>query len=280
MDPFSHRLANALVGNPRHAATLELTLVGPELEIDDERWVAVTGARFVLTIDGAECPSDTACPVRPGSLLAFGTARQGVRAYLAISGGIDVAPTLGSRATHLLSRMGGLSGRAVKAGDRLPLGPVRGRNVPARHSGRGLTLPDGRARVRFLPGPQRKSFVDDAIEVLQSAPYLVAPASDRTGFRLSGPAIGHAAGADILSDATPLGALQVPGNGQPILLMADRQTTGGYPKIATVIAADIPVVAQVPVGGRIEFALSNRREALSALIAQERILIALEGDAS
>jgi antagonist of KipI len=277
MDPVSHRLANALVGNDRGAATLEVTLVGPELEFDDERIVAATGAAFDLWLDGKSVPHNAAFTAAAGSRLRFGERRLGARAYLAVAGGINVAPTLGSRATHLISAMGGLEGRALRVADRLPLGqPVRppaaaGQRTPI------VALPDRHARIRIRPGPQAEYFAPDALEVLQSAPYVIAQHSDRMGFRLEGPPLTHHRGADIISDATPLGVLQVPASGQPILLMADRQTTGGYPKIATVISADIAVAGQLGPSDTITFTVCTPREALGALIAQERALMALEG---
>ena len=130
--------------------------------------------------------------------------------------------------------------------------------------------------MRVLAGPQDDHFVPDSLERLQSAPYVVSGRSDRMGFRLEGPVLRHSRGADLISDATPLGVLQVPASGQPILLMADRQTTGGYPKIATVITADLAVVGQLGPGDRISFSLCSAREAMAALIAQERALMALE----
>jgi len=187
-----------------------------------------------------------------------------------------VAPVLGSRATHLISAMGGLDGRALRAGDRLPLGdPARGRRT-APASPAIVPLPEQHAQIRVLAGPQADYFTADALEALQAAPYVIGQRSDRMGFRLEGSRLAHARGADIISDATPLGVLQVPASGQPILLMADRQTTGGYPKIATVIAADIAVAGQLGPGDSISFAVCTPREALAALIAQERALMAVE----
>jgi antagonist of KipI len=139
-----------------------------------------------------------------------------------------------------------------------------------------VELPDRHARIRVLPGPQVEYFAANALDVLQSAPYTIAPNSDRMGFRLIGPRLTHARGADIISDATPLGVLQVPGSGQPIVLMADRQTTGGYPKIATVIAADIAVAGQLGPADTIAFVVCTPAEAMAALIAQERALMAVE----
>lgn len=277
MDPVSHRLANALVGNGREAATLEVTLLGPELEFDDERLVAVAGAEFVLTLDGRPAPANAPFIVAAGSRLRFGARGRGARAYLAVSGGIAVAPALGSRATHLVSSMGGLDGRALVAGDRLPLGDslLNGGTALAPQTAT-IALPDHHAQIRVLPGPQVERFQPDALDVLQSSPYTIAQNSDRMGFRLEGPRLAHLGSADIISDATPLGVLQVPASGQPILLMADRQTTGGYPKIATVIAADIALAGQLGPADTMTFVVCTPAEAMAALISQERALMAIE----
>lgn len=277
MDPVSHRLANALVGNDRGAATLEVTLLGPELEFEDERVVAVTGADFEITLDGKPVLAGAPFMVSAESHLRFGPRRRGARAYLAIRGGVAVPPVLGSRATHLISGMGGFGGRALKAGDRLPLGVAEVTRPTAAPLGdRLVPLPAHPARLRVLPGPQAEAFAAEAFSALQSAPYAVGQQSDRMGFRLEGPRLAHARGADIISDATPLGVLQVPASGQPILLMADRQTTGGYPKIATVISADLAVAGQLGPGDTIVFSVCDPHEAMAALIAQERALMALE----
>ena len=277
MDPVAHRLANALVGNTRDAALLEVTLLGPELEFEDERLAAVTGAEFDLLLDGRPVPLQAPFTVAAGSRLKFGPRRRGARAYLAVSGGITVPPTLGSRATHLVSGMGGIDGRALIAGDRLPLGdPSSPRRVVLPPGSAIAALPDHHATIRVLPGPQVDYFASDALDVLQSAPYVIAQNSDRMGFRLEGPRLTHARGADIISDATPLGVLQVPASGQPILLMADRQTTGGYPKIATVIAADMTIAGQLSPSDTITFRVCIPRDAMAALIAQERALMAVE----
>ena len=278
MDPVSHRLANALVGNDADAAALEITLLGPELEFEVERVIAVAGADFDMTLDNKPVATNAPFIVSAESRLRFGARRLGARAYLAIAGGIAIAPTLGSRSTHLISALGGFEGRALRAGDLLPLGdPARApRRTAAALTESLLPLPEHHARIRVLPGPQADYFGVDALDVLQSQSYVVGQNSDRMGFRLSGPRLPHARGADIISDATPLGVLQVPASGQPILLMADRQTSGGYPKIATVISADISVAGQLGPGDTIEFAVCDLKEAMAALIAQERALMAIE----
>jgi antagonist of KipI len=281
MDPCSHRVANAIVGNDPDAAALEVTLVGPALQFDDERVVAVAGAEFELTLNGAPVSCNTSFVVPSGATLRFGQRIKGTRAYLGVAGGIDVPPTLGSRSTHVVTKIGGLNGRQLRAGDQLPLGRPPSLAEQTRSSARRVPRFDvaGAAEppIRILPGPQADRFASDALELLQSAPYTVGSASDRMGFRLEGPALTHSRGADIISDATPLGALQVPASGRPILLMADRQTTGGYPKIATVISADISRAGQLGPGHRLSFVVCSPREAMAALIAQERALMALEG---
>jgi antagonist of KipI len=279
MDSYSHRLANAIAGNDVGAATLEVTLSGPELEFDDTRTVAVTGAEFELTVDRRAVAMRSAIAVSDGSVLRFGRRVRGTRAYVAISGGITTPSTLGSRSTHLPSAMGGLDGRALRAGDRLPLGEPLQTLRPFRQSrtvesSSTWTLPDGRATLRVLPGPQLDRFVRTAWDVLQSGPYVVASDSNRIGYRLVGPSLETPGKLDLISDATPLGVLQVPPSGQPILLMADRQTTGGYPKIAAVISADVSVAGQLGPGDTVRFVACSTREALSALIAQERSLMA------
>jgi antagonist of KipI len=272
MDAVSHRLANLLVGNEGSAATLEITLIGPEVEFERPAFFAVTGARFVMTLDGESVPPDTVCAARPGSRLRFGARTRGARAYLAVTGGIDVAPILGSRATHLPSRMGGLSGRAIRTGDRLPVG---GQIAVARQPGfrrAGAVGVEGGATVRCIAGPQDRYFGERGLQILESARYRVGTQSNRMGYRLEGPVLERADRTEVLSDATPIGTLQVPPSGQPILLMADRQTTGGYPKIATVITADLPIAGQLGPGDWIAFAMCDRASARAALAEQERWL--------
>jgi antagonist of KipI len=274
MDLRAHRIANALVGNDTRAATLEVTLVGPELVFDDQMIIAVAGAAFDVRVDGHQIPMNASVWVRSGANLAFGARKHGARAYLAVRGGIDTPPLLGSRSTHLGTKMGGLQGRALARGDRLPIGQPEGSRLsePASVS---IPSPDRPARVRVLPGPHVDRFTADALQVLQSAEYTIGRASDRMGFRLEGPPLRHARGAEMISDATPLGVLQVPGSGAPVLLMADRPTTGGYPVVATVISADMPVAAQRAPGDSIRFSVCSQAEAISALIAEERMLMAI-----
>jgi antagonist of KipI len=173
--------------------------------------------------------------------------------------------------------MGGFAGRRLVTGDDVPLGDQTASRPWRPTVGTGPKATSSmEQRVRVVAGPQEDRFAPDALDVLQSAAYRVQPDSDRMGFRLAGLALRHSQDANVISDATPLGALQVPASGQPILLMADRQTTGGYPKIATVITADIPLVAQAAPGDAISFTVCTQEEAVAALIEQERRLMAFE----
>ncbi|MEW6319774.1 MAG: biotin-dependent carboxyltransferase family protein [Acidobacteriota bacterium] len=273
MDPFSHRLANLLVGNPHGAATLEITLIGPELECDAQTTMVVTGADFDVLVDGVVVPSATTFSVEPGTRVRFGRRAAGARAYLAVAGGgILTAPVLGSRATHLVSGMGGLDGRALVAGDELPIAaaptPVRPRRAI------GLALPaKGRAVLRLLPGPQIDWFTPDALSVLTTTPFQISTRSNRMGYRLEGAPLLRRREDEPISEALAFGSLQVPAAGTPILLMADRQTAGGYPKVGTVISADLPVAGQLAPGDAVEFAFVDRAAAAAALIARERQLL-------
>jgi antagonist of KipI len=271
MDAYSHRLANRLVGNDEAAAALEVTLIGPELEAQGEVVCAVTGARFEVAVDGAPVPLDSTFVVRNGSRIRLGRRTSGARSTLAVAGGIDVPATYGSRATSLVGRVGPFGGRALKAGDVLPIGHVAG--VRERRSGTSLPLPAGGARLRVVVGPHDDMFRPGAVDVLCAGRFVVTTSSNRMGYRLEGPSLEHAGPEGILSDATPLGSIQVPPSGQPILLMADRQTTGGYPRIATVISADLPLAGQLAPGDWIEFEPTTRGEAIVAL---ERQLAQLE----
>jgi biotin-dependent carboxylase-like uncharacterized protein len=254
MDRAACILGNRLVGNPDGAAVLECTIKGPRLEVRDEVLLAVTGAEMGFSINGQDAPAWTAVRARPGDVLAFRMASAGCRAYLAVAGGIDVPPALGSRATYLRGRLGGLAGRALQKGDSLPLGPApggarEGREVPP---GRRPAYP-AEVECRVILGPQADRFTPEGIAAFLGAPYEVTPQADRMGYRLKGPAIAHARGHDIVSDGIPLGGIQVPGEAQPIVLLVDRQTTGGYTKIATVIGVDIGRIGQTRPGQRVRF---------------------------
>ncbi len=283
-DEWGLRLANALVGNAPGDAALEVTGVGPVLRIRGEVVLAVAGAEFALDLDGDPMPPFAAVRVREGQFLSFGACRSGVRAYLAVRGGIDVPLVLRSRCTCLSGRYGGLEGRPLREGDVLSVLPVastpdpqpptpstriEGRFLPRRLWPRRSPL----VEVRVVLGPQDDMFAAEGIATFLGSEYRVTTNADRMGYRLDGPPIAHLKGADIISDAIAPGAIQVPGDGKPIVLMGDRQTTGGYTKIASVIRPDIPALAQARAGDRVRFrqvGLAEAHAALAAFVAQLR----------
>ena len=272
MDPYSHRLANRLAGNDDNAAALEITLIGPELQADSDVVCAVAGAQFAITVDNVPAPMYAAFVLPAEARLRFGNRPVGARATLAVQGGLDVEAPFGSRATSLISGIGPFGGRPLMAGDVLPVGqprPAQGWTRSASRSGPiPLAVPRGGTRLRVIRGPHELMFTAGAYETLFESRYVVTASSNRMGYRLDGPPLEHAGAADILSDATPIGSIQVPGSGRPILLMADRQTTGGYPRIATVITADIPLAGQLAPGDWIAFSPCGRAAAIEALAAQ------------
>jgi antagonist of KipI len=269
MDRSAFQLANRLVGNPEGAAGLECTLIGARVEFTDERWVAVAGADMAPTLNGAPAPAWEAVRVRAGDVLRLGPARSGVRAYLAVAGGIETPPVLGSRATYVRGRLGGLDGRALRKGDRLPLGPpaeARARRVRAE----ARPAYGGEPELAVVLGPQDDRFTAKGLAALFEGPYTMLPQNDRMGARLQGPFIEHTRGHDIVSDGVALGAIQVIGEGQPIVLLADRQSTGGYTKIGTICSFDIDRIAQVKPGGRLRFRRVTVAEAHAMLRASLR----------
>jgi antagonist of KipI len=270
MDAYSHRLANQVLGNDPKAAALEITLLGPELLADGDLTCALAGAEIECTIDGALAPFNRPFAVPSGARLRFGARGRGTRVTLAVRGGFDLPETLGSRAMHLVSRMGPFGGRALRAGDVLPVGGQGSSGSSG--SPRPLELPEGGARVRVVPAAHRERFTDDAWGLLVRARFTLSTQSNRMGYRLDGPLLGHVGAADILSEAMPIGAIQVPASGQPILLMAERQTTGGYATIANVITADLPLAGQLGPGDWIAFTPVTHAEALAALREREAAL--------
>lgn len=272
MDAFSHRLANQLVANDPDAATLEVTLIGPELEVGTDTTMAIAGAHFDVWCDDRPVPMATSFRITRGQRVRFGRRIHGARAYLGVAGGVQARPVLGSRATHLVSGMGGHHGRALVAGDRLSILPAM--PADATRKAVGLALPTiGRARLRVMPGPQGDWFQAEALRAVSGVSFRISPRSNRMGYRLEGPPLARVRQHELISEPVCMGAIQVPGAGEPILLMADRQTAGGYPKIGHVISADLPLAGQLAPGDFIEFETCTRQEAVAALIARERQLL-------
>ncbi len=252
MDVFSLELANLLVGNDPGDACLEATISGPELEFTGSTWIAITGADMDPQINGQGIPMNTAVDVRPGDRLGFRGLRSGCRAYIAFAGGIAVPPVMGSRSTYLRAGIGGFQGRALMSGDELPLGEPVGRPRLKR-------IPEGMVpeykheqTIRIISGPEAHYFEIAGLRSFLSTEYTVTAQSDRMGYRLSGDPIRHKEGmTNIISAGISLGTVQVPGDGQPIILMADRQTSGGYARIANVITVDLTLLAQMRPGDEV-----------------------------
>nr|WP_243237428.1 biotin-dependent carboxyltransferase family protein [Heliobacterium chlorum] len=274
MDTFSLQAANLLVGNNPGDGALEITLAGPRLRFLSPADIAITGADLSPTLDGQPLPMWVNCPVERGSILTFGPPCSGCRSYLAVSGGWDVEPVLGSRSTYLRGQLGGFQGRALKEGDQLLFHPGKRIDQLGTRRLRPDNIPvySHEVTVRAILGPQEHFFSKDAIDTFFSKPYRVGALSDRMGYRLEGPRLNRQTDKEMISDATALGAVQVPPDGQPIVLMADRQTTGGYPKIATVITADIPFLAQAKMGDTVHFVPCDIQQAQSFLRRQRDIL--------
>lgn len=252
MDLPAFRVANALVGNDEAAAGIEMTLTGMTLKVLARRChFAYVGAPAAVTVNGIAVSPGTSAIAEEGAIIAIGAMRSGLRGYLAIEGGIDCEPVLGSRSTHTRSRIGGIDGEPLKAGQ---LVPVTGDASPdsCREFDPAL-LPSVDGPVRVLLGPQDDLFTADGLSIFLNSEYRLSSKVDRMGCQLEGPPIEHRGDFNIVSDGIVNGSIQVPGNRQPIILLADRQTTGGYAKIATVIGPDLRKVAQARPGQSLRF---------------------------
>ena len=276
LDPVFLACANALAGNAPGAAALELRLTGPRLRIASGRVRVALAGTAAGEVRGAVSGRLTFPPwqsltLEEGEELRIGAVRGGI-AYLAVAGGIDTPPLLGSRATHLRAGMGGVAGRALAAGDRLPVGAGEPEGGERRQS----AFLHERGPIRLLPGPQDDHFTPEALRTLTGEEFTVSRDADRMGLRLDGPPLAHNDhhGDEIVSDGVAPGAIQVPPDGRPILLAADCQTVGGYPKIATAIRADLPQLAHLLPGEHLRFAFVTRVEAVAALCAQRARLAA------
>ncbi|KJS12893.1 MAG: hypothetical protein JL56_10650 [Desulfotomaculum sp. BICA1-6] len=256
MDPFALQVGNLLLGNDIAEAAFEINYLGPVMEVLKDALIVVSGGNLSPVIDGNPLPMWEVACIRKGQVLGFGKIKNGCRAYVAVAGGIDVPVIMGSKSTFLRGKMGGFKGRQLLPGDILSTSSINaniwkrmGQRLPAR------LIPnyDVIEPIRVVMGPQDNYFTATALNTFLTSKYTVGMESDRMGYRMEGPKLMHKNTADIISDGVPLGAIQVPGSGTPIILMADRQTTGGYTKIATVISIDIPALAQLKPGNSIYF---------------------------
>ena len=264
MDTDAYEAAGYLVGNTDGEAVLEHTVFGGTYLFESDCIIAITGADMKPSLNGSPCPMYRPVFVKAGSRLVLGAAVNGCRTYLGVSGGIDVPVVMGSRSTCMKCRIGGYLGRALCSGDLLPVG--RSAVSFEQLSGRSIRQPvySDTITVRAIAGPQDEYFTDKGKRTFYSCAFTVSDQSDRMGCRLNGPAVESFHGTDIISDGIVFGSVQITSAGQPIILLADRQTTGGYAKIATVCTADLPLLAQARPGSTIHFKEITVEEAQQA----------------
>ncbi|MDQ0072081.1 biotin-dependent carboxylase-like uncharacterized protein [Variovorax boronicumulans] len=285
LDVLALTLANRLVGNVDGAAGLELTMGGCEVRFETDTRIALAGDDFGAQLDGVPLWPCWSVPVAAGQVLklsganAAGAKKAGLRSWLAVAGGIDVAPVLGSRSTDLKAGFGGHEGRALRKGDKLPLGPSRLNAAQRARKLFGLRGPDwgpeeadGAIALRVLPGPEFELFTLAARDVLWGERWRITSQSNRMGSRLAGTELKRKRAGDMLSSGVIPGTIQVPPSGQPIILMGDAQTTGGYPRIGVVIRADLWKLAQAPLNGKLRLVPVDMAQSLAAWAGQQRYL--------
>jgi urea carboxylase len=288
MDEWSHRCANALLGNVEDEATLEVTLMGPSLVFREPQVIALCGANLSARIGEADVPLNRALLVRAGARLDFGKRIDGMRAYLAVRGGFAVSPVMDSRSTYVRGALGGFQGRALKKGDVLEiasagvaaaeLARLGERDFIALHRPdvvAPLCAPQTSGHVRVTAGQQWDLFTEASQNAFTQTDFTISPQSDRMGFRLEGPVLERRHPMEMISEGVAFGTVQVPPNGQPIVLMADRQTTGGYPKIACVASVDLPLLAQLAPQQALRFEPISLEAAQGLYLDRERALAQL-----
>lgn len=271
MDRYAYRVANLLAGNKPGAAVIEMSMLGASFKCDANQMVAIAGADMQATLNGNPVSNWSSFIMPKGSELKLGCAVSGCRAYLAVRGGIDIPGVLGSRSTYTRAKVGGLQGRALRQGDVLDIGQdLDGEAGPRVLEAQYIPQYEPEITLRVLLGPQDDMFTAEAIATLFDSEYVITDEADRMGYRLQGPKITHIDKADIISDALPFGAIQIPAHGMPIIMMADRQTTGGYAKIGTVIGPDLSKLAQAKPGDRVRFEKTGDAEAVETLRAERQ----------
>lgn len=276
MDRYACRTANLLAGNSLQAAVLEMTAAGAAFKFDQEQLVSVCGADMQGKVNGQTFANWSSFIVPKGGELRFAAAEKGYRAYLAVRGGFAVPVVLGSRSTCTRAKVGGFEGRTLRQGDVLYVGQDSAFSVSATALGKGY-IPDytREIKLRVLLGPQDTMFGGEAIEKFLKSTYAVTNQIDRIGYWLKGPKVVHLDKADIVSDAMWPGAIQIPSNGMPFIMMADHQTTGGFAKIGSVIGADLSKLAQARPGDTIRFCLIGEAEAVQALREEQQCYAAI-----
>lgn len=290
MDPFAHRMANLLVGNKEIEATLELTMLGPVIEFQEDTLIAVCGGDLSPIIDETSIGLWKQVFIRKGNVLRFGQAKSGCRAYLAVAGGFKVPAVMESKSTYLRAGIGGYHGRALDAGDELFVeepGNLSKRMMERLMEGKEeksfiqsdwslayTSLPASKqhAPIRVVKGRNYELFTEKSQQQFVSADFKVTPQSDRMGYRLKGPELKLKNQTEMISEAVNFGTIQVPAEGNPIVLLADRQTTGGYPKIAEVASVDLPKLAQSKPGDELRFEFISLEEAQQLYLKEEQLI--------
>ncbi|TQR19705.1 biotin-dependent carboxyltransferase family protein [Psychrobacillus vulpis] len=283
MDSYSLRLANLLVGNMENEATLEITLFGTTLQFEEDTLIAITGGDFLATVDGVVAPLWRPVLIKKDSILKFNSAIRGSRAYVAFAGGINASEILGSKSTYLRAKIGGFEGRALQKGDVLLVGEgnylskklvqqLTKNNFSWSINCNELINFNQHQVIRVLKGTEFHRFNKESQQIFWEEPYSLTVQSDRMGYRLEGPPISLSENFELLSEGVTFGTIQIPSNGQPIILMADRQTTGGYPKIGQVITADLSSLAQLQPTATIRFKEVTQEEAEKLLIKNEQLI--------
>ncbi|WP_033543177.1 biotin-dependent carboxyltransferase family protein [Planococcus sp. CAU13] len=273
MDPYALRLANLLVGNEDNAAALEITLMGPEIFFEEDAVISICGGDLRPELDGRAVGLWRPAAVTKGQTLTFGKLHIGSRCYLAVAGGIDVPKVMNSRSTYLRAALGGYQGRALEAGDQLTIGKaVVTQKLATQEESWFAPSPSYSSEpvIRVTPGRQYNLFSDDSRKRFFSEPFSLNSQSDRMGYRLNGPRLSLSEKQEMISEAVAFGSIQVPADGNPIILMADRQTVGGYPKIAEVITVDLPLISKLKPGDRLRFKEVSVDEAQRLLRLQEK----------
>jgi biotin-dependent carboxylase-like uncharacterized protein len=272
MDSHSLKLANLLVGNQPEEACLESTFTGPEIEILKDTITAVTGGKSSLAINDKQVSINCNHRLKAGDIIKIGSVTKGCRVYIAFAGGIDVPLVMNSRSTYLRGNIGGYKGRALKTGDELNVGPSSLKFKPQSIPPEVLLNLAGEQNLRVIGGSEINYFSFEGVKTFLTSTFTISHKSDRMGYRLTGTKIEHKEGADIISSGICNGAIQVPGDGQPIIMLADRQTVGGYTKIANVITADLPLLGQMKPGDKINFTQLHLDQAHQVLKEQEEKL--------
>ncbi|MEK4485478.1 biotin-dependent carboxyltransferase family protein [Psychrobacillus sp. FSL H8-0484] len=283
MDSYSLRLANLLVGNDENEGTLETTLYGTTLQFEEDTLIAITGGDFLATIDGIIAPLWRPVLIKKESILKFNSAIKGSRAYIAFAGGIDIPKIMGSKSTYIRANIGGFEGRALQKGDTLPIGEANSvskelvrqldeNNITWSINFNELVNFNQNKTIRVIKGTEFHRFDKESQSTFLEKPYSITVQSDRMGYRLEGPPISLSEDFELLSEGVTFGTIQIPPSGKPIVLMADRQTTGGYPKIAQVITADLPSLAQIQPTATINFKEVTLEEAEKILLKNEQLI--------